>query len=137
LPDRTFWTPITGNSTTAAAKWIQARSACWTARQPETGQIWIYVSKPEAVDPPDADYPIVQSYVDIFITGCLQLAERVVGQNEDFAEQCITTTSGWSPHWVNDRLLPRRPFIHQPNASEIDRLLFENVPDEVRMIRIE
>ena len=67
---------------------------------PVPGQIWIYISKPEAVDPPDADYPIVQSYVDIFITGCLQLAERVVGQNEDFAEQCITTTSGWSPHWV-------------------------------------
>jgi hypothetical protein len=104
---------------------------------PETGQIWVYVSKPEAVDPPNADYPIVQSYVDIFITGCLQLAGRVVGQNEDFAKQCITTTSGWSPHWVNDRLLPRRPFIYQPNASEIDRLLFEGVPDEFRMIRIE
>jgi hypothetical protein len=104
---------------------------------PVPGQIWIYVSKPEAVDPPDADYPIVQSYVDIFITGCLQLAERVVGQNEDFAEQCIATTSGWSPHWVNDRLLPRRPFIHQPNVSEIDRLLFEHVPDAFGMIRIE
>ena len=85
---------------------------------PETGQIWIYVSKPEAVEPPNADYPIV-------------------GQNEDFGEQCITTTSGWSPHWVNDRLLPRRPFIYQPNAAEIDRLLFENVPDEFGMIRIE
>jgi hypothetical protein len=104
---------------------------------PQTGQIWIYVSKPEAVDPPDADYPIVQSYVDILMTGCLQLAERVVDQNEDFARQCITTTGGWSPHWVNDRLLPRRPFIHQPNAAEIDRLLFENVPAEFKMIRIE
>jgi hypothetical protein len=104
---------------------------------PETGQIWIYVTKPEALDPPSPDYPIVQSYVDIFITGCLQVAERVVDQNEDFAKQCITTTSGWSPHWVNDRPLPRRPFIHQPNASEIDRLLLENVPDEFRMIRIE
>jgi hypothetical protein len=104
---------------------------------PETGQIWIYVSKPEAVGPPNADYPIAQSYVDIFITGCLQVAQRVVDQNEDFAKQCITTTSGWSPHWVNDRLLPRRPFIHQPHAAEIDRLLFENVPDEFKMIRIE
>ena len=104
---------------------------------PDKGQIWIYVSKPEAVDPPDADYPIAQSYVDLFLTGCLQLAERVVGQNEDFAKQCITTTAGWSPHWVNDRLLPRRPFIHQPNAAEIDRLLFENVPEEFSKIRIE
>jgi hypothetical protein len=104
---------------------------------PETGQIWIYVSKPEAVGLPNADYPIAQSYVDIFITGCLQVAQRVVDQNEDFAKQCITTTSGWSPHWVNDRLLPRRPFIHQPHAAEIDRLLFENVPDEFKMIRIE
>ena len=104
---------------------------------PETGQIWIYVSKPDAVDPPDADYPIVQSYVDIFLNGCLQLAERVVDQNEDFAKQCITTTVGWSPHCVNDRRFPRRPFIDQPKAAEIDRLLFENVPEEFRMIRIE
>jgi hypothetical protein len=104
---------------------------------PEAGQIWIYVSKPEAVGPPNADYPIAQSYVDIFVTGCLQVAERVVEQNGDFAKQCITTTSGWSPHWVNDRLLPRRPFIHQPNAAEIDRLLSENVPDEFKRIRIE
>lgn len=104
---------------------------------PDTGQIWIYVSKPEAIDPPDADHPIVQSYVDIFLTGCLQLAERVVGQNEDFANQCITTTVGWSPHWVNDRRFPRRPFVDQPNAAEIDRLLFENVPEEFARIRIE
>jgi hypothetical protein len=104
---------------------------------PQDGQIWMYISKPEAVQPPDADYPIGQSYVDIFLTGCLQLAERVVDQNEHFARQCFTTTAGWSPHWVNDRVLPRRPFVQQPNAAAIDQLLFENVPEEFRMIRIE
>jgi hypothetical protein len=104
---------------------------------PTTGQIWVYVNKPDAIAPPDEDFPIVQSYVDIFLTGCLELRERVVGQNQDFAVQCIKTTSGWSPHWVNDRLYPRRPFIYQPNAATIDQLLFENVPQAFKMIRIE
>jgi hypothetical protein len=104
---------------------------------PETGQIWIYVNKPDAVDAPDADFPIVQSYVDLFLSGCLQLADQVIGQNQDFARQCISTAAGWSTHWVNDRLYPRRPFIYQPNSSTIDQLLSENVPEQFKMIRIE
>lgn len=104
---------------------------------PETGQIWIYVNLPDAVFPPDAAFPIVQSYVDIFITGCLQLREKVTDLNADFAEQCVTTTAGWSRHWVNDRLYPRRPFIYQPNASDIDKLLLKMVPDTFKAIRIE
>jgi hypothetical protein len=40
-------------------------------------------------------------------------------------------------HWVNDRLYPRRPYIHQPKAWEIDSglkrhlgELYENIPIE-------
>ena len=104
---------------------------------PEGGQIWIYINKPDAVFPPDADFPIVQSYVDIFLGGCLELAEKVVGQNIDFAEQCVTTTAGWSGHWVNDRLHPRRPFAAEPMAGRIDALLHRLVPEAFGSIRIE
>jgi hypothetical protein len=103
---------------------------------PDDGEFWIYVNRPDAVKPPSARYPIVQSYVDIFITGCLQLSELAVGYDGDFADACIETTAGWSEHWVNDRIHPRRPFIDQPNASRIDSLLYRLVP-EAQSITIE
>ena len=103
-------------------------------------QIWIYYNKPEAVHPPTPRWPIVQSYVDIFLTGCLELEKKVVGNrltNASFSEECILTTDGWSEHWVNDRLYPRRPFIFQKNAGTIDKLIHKMLPDEFDAIRIE
>lgn len=100
----------------------------WTL--PETAQVWIYALKRgQEGDLPSERWPIVQSYVDIFMTGCLDLDARVDHSRFsqlNFAEGCIATTKGWSPHWVNDRLYPRRAFIYQPNASKIDQLLAEN-----------
>ncbi len=107
------------------------------SRAPTTGQIWIYVNKPDAVFPPDERFPIVQSYVDIFLTGCFELQAKVVVEDLDFAARCIDTTRGWSSHWVNDRLYPRRPFIYQPNASKIDALLHRKLPEYFDQIRIE
>lgn len=101
------------------------------------GQIWIYVTQPESVQPPDAAFPIVQSYVDLFIGGCLDLEARVIGANRPFAESCVATTEGWSQHWVNDRIHPRRPFANEPRAGRIDRLLHKMVPDQFASIRIE
>ena len=99
------------------------------------GQIWIYVNRPASVARPDEKYPIVQSYVDVFLSGCLEQQERygLTG----FAEQCIATTDGWSAHWVNDRIYPRRPFVFQPRAGQIDRLLSTQLPQYFARIRIE
>lgn len=98
-------------------------------------QIWIYVTRGPSVALPNARYPIVQSYVDIFLSGCLEQEQRfrVAG----FAQQCIATTSGWSEHWVNDRIYPRRPFVYQPRAREIDTLLSKELPGYFSRIRIE
>lgn len=104
---------------------------------PAGSEIWIYVTKPTSLALPDSNHPIVQSYVDIFITGCLQLQERVGDPDLDFVEQCILTTDGWSPHWVNDRVYPRRPFGAQPNAFKIDHYLNTLLPEIVKEIRIE
>jgi hypothetical protein len=102
---------------------------------PVQGQIWIYVNKPEGVATPSERYPIVQSYVDIFVSGCLELEQRhhVAG----FAQQCLTTTTDWSAHWVSDRIYPRRPFIYQPKARQIDKLLSEQLPEYFQRIKIE
>jgi len=95
---------------------------------PSPSQIWIYVNKPDTLAYPDAQNPIVQSYVDIFITGCLELQERVADRSIDFVEACVRTTEGWSKHWVNDRLMPRRAYHHQPRAFEIDQHLQRLLP---------
>lgn len=99
------------------------------------GQAWIYVSRGPNVSLPNAKFPIVQSYVDVFLSGCLEQERRfdVAG----FAQQCISTTSGWSEHWVNDRIYPRRPFVYQPRAREIDNLLSTQLPRFFSRIHIE
>jgi len=99
------------------------------------GQIWIYVSMPQSVAIPNSQYPIVQSYVDIFVSGCLEQEQRF-GLPE-FAQQCLSTTTNWSEHWVNDRIYPRRPFNFQPKARQIDNLLSKQLQQYFSHIRIE
>lgn len=99
------------------------------------GEVWIYVNKPRRVAAPSARFPIVQSYVDIFVGGCLELERQY--QLQGFAEECVGSTHGWSKFWMNDRIYPRRPFIYQPNAMAIDKLLQRKLPAQFKAIRIE
>lgn len=103
--------------------------------QTPRGQVWIYVNKPESIARANARYPIVQSYVDIFVSGCQAQEQRYAFK--DFANECVASTSDWSTAWVNDRLYPRRPFIYQPKAGQIDKLLKEKLPDYFQQIHIE
>ena len=101
-----------------------------------SGQYWVY-AMPQSVAniKPTRRYPIVQSYVDLLISGCLNLQKKF--KLPGFAKACITTTHGWSKHWVNDRIYPRRPFIYQPMAWKIDTLLKTNLPKYFAAIHIE
>ena len=93
---------------------------------PPEGVVWAYVNlipkhklKDNLATP---QFPIVQSYVDICIHGCLEVEGKyptAAGFTKDF----IATTDEWSRYWVNDRLYPRRPFIFQPAAGQIDDAL--------------
>jgi hypothetical protein len=100
-----------------------------------SGQAWIYVNSAQDIATPSARFPIVQSYVDIFVSGCLEQEQRF--GLEGFAQQCLATTHDWSEHWVNDRLYPRRPFIHQPKSRAIDLLLSQQLPALFSQIKIE
>lgn len=63
------------------------------------GPVWVYVtSNPESSD---ALHPIVQSYVDVVLTGFLSFGDI-------FAEEFMKTTSGWN-HIVDDRKGPIYP----------------------------
>lgn len=106
-----------------------------TGKKLPSGQFWIYELKPELVAPPSDRYPIVESYVDIFLAGCLEIEKKYHLSN--FAAACINTTSDWSVNWVNDRIYPRRPSLYQPHALVIDKLLKQHIPQFFQQIKLE
>ena len=97
-----------------------------------TDKVWIYVNnfkKGERQQSlPSPQFPIVQSYVDICLTGCLQI-EQGFPESGDFAREFIESTQEWSKYSENDRVNPRRPsFAGVPLASKIDHLLQKHLP---------
>ncbi|HUK19287.1 MAG TPA: gamma-glutamylcyclotransferase family protein [Bryobacteraceae bacterium] len=103
-------------------------------------KIWIYVNKfkneKERQDSlPTADFPIVQSYVDICLTGCLQIQQGFPDAG-DFAREFIESTQAWSKYWENDRVHPRRPFVSVPLSSQIDALLQKHLPKLFAQIQL-
>ena len=89
---------------------------------PSEGRIWMYVPtgqrrrRGRQADPADCAYPILQSYVDVVVTGGLEYGP-------DFAAEILETTEGWSPYWLDDRRLGRRPWVFEREWREIDALL--------------
>lgn len=98
-------------------------------------EFWIYVILPKYSEYPDHEYPIVQSYVDVFLSGCIQLEQKYGLSN--FSDECFTSTFGWDSPWVNDRLQPRRPWTYEPNFWWIDQLIAKHIPDHHKKTYIE
>lgn len=97
-----------------------------------TDKVWIYVNKFKEGERqqslPSPHFPIVQSYVDICLTGCLQIEQGFPGVG-DFATEFIESTQEWPKYCENDRVTPRRfSFAGVPLASKIDHLLQEHLP---------
>jgi hypothetical protein len=85
------------------------------------GSIWTYlISQPGQ---PSETCPLIQSYIDVILTGCLAI-------NADFAAAFVDSTAGWEQPWQQDRLQPRyqRAMTHVPAAAEIDALLQSRIP---------
>lgn len=76
------------------------------------GVIWAYECL--TVKAPTPANPIVQSYVDVVLDGCLAIGDA-------FAREFIRSTAGWRAPWVNDRQHPRYP-RHVPTAASPDRI---------------
>jgi len=85
--------------------------------------IWIY----ETITPvqPSRKFPIIQSYVDTCLSGALEIEKKF--SLENFSQEFIKTTKQWSEYWINDRIYPRVPHIHQPDAYIIDYLLNKHI----------
>lgn len=94
------------------------------------GDIWFYANQHKNLA--SKEVPIVQSYVDICLNGCLELeAAYPLAKEASFAEMFLRTCTNWSPWWVNDRIYPRRAFIYVPNASTIDGLIVKVLGKEI------
>lgn len=104
--------------------------------EPLSSDAAIYLYVTEDVAPPHGEAPILQSYVDICLGGCSEI-DTHLGSAGGFTDEFLTTTAGWSEHWVNDRLYPRAPFRANPDALRIDRVLEQRLPREFAAIRIE
>jgi hypothetical protein len=104
-------------------------------------KVYIFVSNQDSISKtkePTSRFPMVQSYVDICINGCLELESLYRAAKGSFTQEFIRTTTGWNANWVNDRIYPRRPFIYAPNASAIDKALKEgNVLQYVQLHDLE
>ena len=96
-------------------------------------KIWVYIT----IEPssPSPAHPIIESYVDTCISGCFEVEKDF--SIENFAKEFIETTQDWSHYWVNDRIFPRAPHIHMPDAYRIDTLLSETVNEYFSKIEIE
>lgn len=103
-------------------------------------KVWMYVNdfKPHQRENslPTAQFPIVQSYVDICLTGCLQIEQAFPDDAGGFAQMFIQSTKEWSSYWENDRVNPRRPFVSVPKASDIDKLLAKYLPEYFSKIQL-
>ena len=60
-----------------------------TSSEEEHAKCWVYI--PQIAQPATPTFPIVQSYVDIILRGCLDVA------GPEFALKVLETTSGWHP----------------------------------------
>jgi hypothetical protein len=97
---------------------------------PPPGEYFFYASKSKK--PVNAEHPIVQSYVDICIDGCLQIEEMYpLARDAHFAETFVKTCTDWKTPWINDRIFPYRPFIYMPRAFDIDKILSRCLPDDL------
>jgi hypothetical protein len=96
-------------------------------RLPEGGKFWVYVpllpvadggtGRPgEGLPLAVAEFPLLQSYIDVVVEGGLEYGP-------EFAREILETTDGWSRFWLNDRELPHRPWVHDPQAAKVDELL--------------
>ncbi|WP_026958275.1 MULTISPECIES: gamma-glutamylcyclotransferase family protein [Aliagarivorans] len=76
-------------------------------------KIYTYVAK-ELWRPAD-ETPILQSYLDVCLRGCLEVSEH-------YAREFLHSTEFWVSHWEDDRNAPR-----YPRAENLDALCLEKI----------
>ena len=84
-----------------------------------TGRIWVYIPEASRTADPDENFPLLQTYIDTCIRGCLDWGGTQLASN------FLRTTFGWNEFYLNDAPMSRRPWLHRPEYSIIDKCLEE------------
>lgn len=80
-------------------------------------RVWMYVPEESRSRLPDKDHPILQSYIDICIRGCLEWG------GPSFAREFLLSITAWNEFWLDDTPNSRRPWIHRKDHASIDAIL--------------
>lgn len=90
-------------------------------KQPlSTARIWVYIPEPNRLSEPDESFPLLQTYIDTCLRGCLDWGGTTL------VSSFLKSTFGWSEFYLNDAPMSRRPWLHRPEYSVIDKCLEEN-----------
>jgi len=80
--------------------------------------VFVYIPEAGRCYEPTEEYPILQTYVDTCLSGCLAWG------GDDLINSFISSTTGWSQFYLNDPPMSRRPWLHRPKCWErIDKSL--------------
>jgi len=88
---------------------------------PTHGSLWAYIGFHK--NEPSIDKPIMQSYLDVILNGCLD-------HGDNFAHRFTELTGQWK-HLVNDRHQPTypRPLKSQDRLNHIDQIIRKQLPE--------
>ena len=102
-----------------------------SANIPDNAKIRVYASGPDQIDSPTKRFPIVQSYVDVFLGGAIEIEENNPNL-QNFSLNTCKQTYGWRGGWLNDRPYPRhRAGFLSIRAEKIDNLLYQCMKDNI------
>ena len=79
---------------------------------PAGAVVYTYVQLDEHKALPSEDHPILQTYIDTCLSGCLAWG------GEKLMSDFVAATGGWSTYWLNDPPMSRRPWLHRPKCWE-------------------
>jgi len=89
------------------------------------GKVWVYTNV--KTTKPTLNKPIIQSYLDVIIQGCLEYGKQ-------FAIKFVETTTNWNYPWINDRPNPRYPRALENNPKlfkKVDNILKQAIPNQL------
>ena len=111
--------PPTSSSTFISSSLATSESANDCSLKPAiaNGKIWIYIPDTSRIADPDENFPLLQTYIDTCVRGCLEWG------GTSFVSDFLLTTSGWNEFYLNDAPMSRRPWLHRPEYSIIDKCL--------------
>ena len=95
------------------------------AQQELLGSQWVDVWGPNPI------VPLVQSYIDLCVKGCLQAETDHSAPDKSFQKAFFQETDYWKNtadgkvYWINDRPYPRRARYREPDSVKIDKAINE------------